>query len=170
MNQNEINIHPIFIVLIIVSLFGFVGYGLYRSKFIAPKTAERIEKKLFTPYFNLLSAGKIDEAWQQYTSPEYKKKYPLEQYRNHWQKVFSEKGKITKYETYNSNSSYDFVNDKKTEWFQYRIFFEKQKAGELLFYQTLINEQNVDLIDYAGRRLQGNQTISDRDRILAEPW
>lgn len=33
MNQNEINIHPVFIVLIAVSLFGFVGYGLYRSGF-----------------------------------------------------------------------------------------------------------------------------------------
>lgn len=170
MNQNEVNIHPFFIFLIVAALFGLVGYGLYRAKFVAPKRAERMKKNVFVPYFNMISAGHINEAWQRYTSPEYKKNHPLEQYRIHWQQVLAEKGKVIRHEPYNNESSYKLASHKRTEWFQYRLSFEKQKAPEFLFYRTITTGQGVDLIDYAGRRLQGNMTISGQERVIPEPW
>ena len=170
MIENQLNIHPIFVFLIIAVLFGLVGYGVYRAKFVAPKKAERIEKDVFTPYFNSLSAGRIDKAWQQYTSPAYKRSYPLEQFRKHWQDILKAKGKIIRHEIYNNESSYELAGSKKTNWVQYRLYFENQKAPELLFYRTITTKKGDDLIDAAGRRLQGNATILGQERITPEPW
>lgn len=154
--------HPIAAIIVAVAIAGGIGYGIYYHLVKAPKNRAVEEKALFDPYFTALSDGRIDEAWERFTTPRYKELFPLARYREHWQQVFGKAGKITKRELAVSNGAYEVVNGRKYASVKYQLTFEHDYVQAV--YEVVPGSDDTPRIDWAGRHVLTSSLTSP------EPW
>ncbi len=135
-------------------MLGGVGYGGYHHWVQAPRERAALEQTLFEPYFQALGAGRVDEAWQRYTTPHYKQLFPLEPYRAHWQKAFAESGSLVKRNLATDNDAYQLTGGRNYTSVQYQLTFEHGYA--LAVYEVVPDASGKPLIDWAGQHSAGS--------------
>jgi hypothetical protein len=140
--------HPIIAAIVAIAFIVGLGYAGYYFAYVEPKNRVRVEENLFDAYFNELSAGHIDEAWQKYTTDHYKEKFPLELYRKHWQELFEKYGHITKRSIDTATDSSGFAKDDRAVVVGYELTFEK--ISEHPFYYVVKDTDGGERINLAG--------------------
>ena len=154
--------HPIAAIVVALLMVGGIGYGIFHALVEAPKHDERLEQTLFEPYFKALSDGRIDEAWQRYTTPRYKQVFPSESYRQHWQRVFSQSGPIVGRELFVANEVNEPAGQRKYTSVKYQLTFNHDYAQ--VVYEVVSDAQGNPHIDWAGRHQPASSYTA------AEPW
>ena len=154
--------HPIAAILVAIAIAGGIGYGIYYHLFKAPKNRARDEQALFAPYFTALSEGQIDAAWERFTTPRYKARFPLDRYRQHWEQVFAKRGRITERVLAVANDAYEVVTKRTYESVSYKLTFEHDYV--LAIYQVIPDAEGNPRIDWAGRHEMASSFTAP------EPW
>ncbi len=118
--------------LIFLVLFGgaitAVVYNLRNGK----KNAAKIDA-LFDGYFSVVRAGKLDDAWQQFTTPHYREQYPLDAYKKTWQTRVAQHGAMTRFE--NRGASRTHVIGHSAGWsVVVNLYFERNHAPTATYY------------------------------------
>jgi len=96
--------------LLILLGLGVVIFGLYQSYQKTKDFKEELNQKLVTPYFTLISEGKTEEAYQRFTTENYKAKYSLADYQANYQRLQKERGKLHKWKIFNTSESTNIVS------------------------------------------------------------
>lgn len=152
--------HPIIAIVVAVLLLGGVGYGIYYHLTKVPKQRREVEQALFAPYVQAIRDGRIDEAWERYTTPRYKEQFPLEVYRAHWQATLSSKRFDRK--LLEVNASYDSVKRQKYLLVTYGFTLDHDYVHAL--YHVVRDANGHLRIDSASRRYTGASSVK------VEPW
>lgn len=151
---------PIIAIIVAVLLFGGVGYGIYHHLTKVPEQRAEVEQALFVAYFQAIVDGRIDEAWERYTTPRYKERFPLESYRAQWQVALSSKRFDRK--LLNANMSYDAID--RREYLLVTYGFTLDHDYVHASYHVVRDASGQQRIDWAGRLHTGAPLVN------AEPW
>lgn len=154
--------HPIAAIVVALLILGGIGYGIFHGLGEAPKNEERLEQALFEPYFKSLSEGHVDEAWQRYTTPRYKQRFPIENYRKHWQRAFSQSGRIVKRNLFVANAVNEPATQRKYTSVKYQLTFDHDYVQAV--YEVIPDAPGNPQIDWAGRHQPASSYTA------AEPW
>lgn len=154
--------HPVAAIIVAIVIAGGIGYGIYYHLVKAPKNRAQDEAALFAPYFAALSEGQLKSAWDRYTTPRYKELFPFERYRQHWEQVFSKRGRITKRVIATANDAYEATTKRKYESVKYQLTFEHDYVQAV--YQVVPGDDGNPRIDWAGRHELTSSFTSP------EPW
>lgn len=152
--------HPIIAIIVAVLLFGGVGYGIYYHLTKAPKQRREVVQALFGPYFQALADGRIDEAWERYTTAHYKARFSLEAYRAQWRAALASKRFDRK--LLNANMSYDAPERQKYLLVTYGFTLDHDYVHA--FYRVVRDADGEQRIEWSGRRYTG-RPLAD-----PEPW
>jgi hypothetical protein len=154
--------HPIAGLVVALLMLSGIGYGIYYHLEKAPQNRERLEQSLFEPYFEALSKGQLDEAWQRYTTPRYKQLFPLARYRQHWQETFSRAGALSKRTLAVADAAYEAVDRREYTSVRYQLTFAHDYVQAV--YEVVPDAGGQPRIDWAGQ----HQPTSSR--TSPEPW
>src|SRR5438477_299578 len=146
MAQTDVQVqHPIIAIIVALAIVGGIGYGIYYHFVISPRTGAAVEEKLLAPYFALIGEGKLDEAWQRYTSDRYKKNWPLEKFRDFHRQSLAERGAVTRRNLFAAQRQYTAyqvaVSEKNSnpsgKWISVRYQLTFERGFELIQYQVV---------------------------------
>lgn len=159
MTKSEVP-HPILAIVVAVLLFGGVGYGIYYHSTEGKEQSREVEQELFEPYFRAIEAGKIDEAWERYTTPHYKETFSIDAYRARWQTISSNE-KFDR-EQLTVNASYDAIHRYDYLLVSYGFTLDHDYAH--VFYRVVRDADGTLRIHESGRSYSGHP------RLDPEPW
>ena len=152
--------HPIAAAVVALSLLVGVGYGVYHHH-TASKANEQLEETLFAPYFAELAQGHIDQAWQRYTTPRYKRQFPLPRYREHWQAALHSGG-LLKRNLAVANGAYQVADQHQYTTVQYQLTLADDYVQAV--YEIVPDDKGNPRIDWTGRHHTGSSLTAP------EPW
>ena len=141
--------HPIVAIVVALLMVSGIGYGVFHGLLEAPRNEARLEQALFEPYFKALSEGRVDQAWQRYTTPRYKQLFPIESYRQHWQRVFSQSGAIVERKLFVANEADEPAQQRKYTSVKYQLTFDHDYVQAV--YEVVPDARGKPQIDWAGR-------------------
>ena len=147
-------------VIVAVLMFGGTGYGIYHHLTKTPELRREVEQELFVPYFQALAEGRIDEAWERYTTPRYKEQFSLEAYRARWRATSS--SKRFDRELFHADMSHDAVKDQTYLLVTYGFTLDDDYVHAV--YHVVRDADGHQRIDWSGRLHQG------RPLTAPEPW
>jgi hypothetical protein len=140
------------IIVAVLMLGGFAVAIIYNAVF-TPRNRARVDATLFQPYYAAIAAGRIDEAWERYTTARYKRLHPLPSFREHWQSTLSSKGAIVDKQLYSANSTYELFTGRTSYAVVYHLKLERDFFT--LQYTVRQEEDGALRIDYAAYQRQG---------------
>jgi len=152
--------HPVIAFIVAVLLFGGVGYGIYHHLTEVPEQRREVEEALFAPYFQTLAAGRIDEAWERYTTSSYKESFPLDVYRTQWRAALSSSRFDRK--LLNVNMSHDAIERQTFLLVTYGFSLDHDYIHAV--YHVVRDADGGQRIDWSGRLYTG-RPLTD-----SEPW
>jgi hypothetical protein len=129
----------LYIILAIVLVAGFLAYKSYKS-FSAFE--ERIEERFVKPYMELVQTGKEAEAYQRFTTKEFREKYPLNVYLESYRRIRAEKGNLTDFGFKIAEQSKNVVDGTETLKINVGCTFEHNSKKYYLTMQFSLAEQS----------------------------
>jgi|GEM_PF-3588985 len=140
-------------------LVGGTAWAIYmRFAVIAPRL-QKIQHELLAPYLALQAEGKLAEAYERYTTPAYRHRFPLEKYLEHHRESQAKWGRRLSLEVQQDTSPF-FENESSSYLIYYLFQFEK--APVMVAFEIVPGP--------AGYRIQSAHTEGAGDSLWAAPW
>lgn len=89
--------NTLIILGVVLVMGGIIGLAIWKFRAIAQAEAET-DAQVIGPYLMLIKAGKSEEAWERYTSPAYKQRFPRDEHTRGLRDLAADRGNLVRWE------------------------------------------------------------------------
>ncbi len=131
-------------IVIGIVLVGAVAYGGYVNFVVVPKRLAAIDERLFVPYFDARGQDRLREAYDRYTTEQYKEAFTFEDYRAQHDEIAKEHGPLKSWEIVKYSAPF---RDEDGAQYQLTLRLKYERGSEGVLYEVVRHQDQYLILD-----------------------